>query len=55
MIIVNLNIRGLRGATKTRYLTWIIACEGAKFICLQEKKKQVFFRMLGAFLCGGGC
>jgi len=38
MLIVNLNIRGLGGSTKARYLRQIIACEGVKFMCLQETK-----------------
>ncbi|XP_068492295.1 uncharacterized protein [Phaseolus vulgaris] len=41
MIIVNLNIRGLRGSTKARYMRQIIACEGAKFVCIQETKAKV--------------
>jgi len=39
MLIVNLNIRGLEGSTKARYLRQIIACEGAKFVCLKKKSK----------------
>ena len=38
MLIVNLNIRGVGGSTKTRYLRHIIAKEGAEFACIQETK-----------------
>jgi len=38
MIIVNLNIRGLGGGTKARYLRPIIGCEEEKIVCLQETK-----------------
>ena len=38
MIIVNLNIRGLGGGTKARYLRHIIGSEGAEFVCVQETK-----------------
>jgi len=41
MLIVSLNIRGLGGGTKTRYLRRIIASEGAKLVCLQETKTTV--------------
>jgi len=41
MIIVNLNIRGLGGSTKARYLRQIIANKGAAFVCLQETKLSV--------------
>jgi len=34
MIVVKLNIRGVGGSTKARYLRHVIACEGAKFVCL---------------------
>ena len=40
MIIVNLNIRGMGGSTKARYLRQLIACEGAKFVCIQETKAK---------------
>jgi len=42
MLIVNLNIRGLGGGTKARYMRHIISCEGAKFVCLEETKTIVF-------------
>jgi len=38
MIIVNLNIRGLGGATKARYMRHIIGREGTNFVCVQETK-----------------
>ena len=41
MIVVNLNIRGMRGTIKSRYLSHIIASEGADFVCLQETKSKV--------------
>jgi len=41
MLVVNLNIRGVGGSIKSRYLRHIIACEGAKFVCLQETKSKV--------------
>ena len=40
MLIVNMNIRGLGGSTKARYLRQIIACEGVEFVCLQETKSK---------------
>ena len=42
MIVVNLNIRGVGGSSKARYLRHIIACEGAVFVCLQETKAKAF-------------
>jgi len=42
MLIVNLNIGGLGGGTKARYMRHIITCEGAEFVCLQEIKTTVF-------------
>jgi len=42
MLIINLNIRGLGGGTKARYLREVIASEGAKFIYIQETKSMVF-------------
>jgi len=41
MIVVNLNIRGMGGSIKSRYLSNVIAYEGAKFVCLQETKSKV--------------
>jgi len=41
VLIINLNIRGLGGGTKARYLRRIIASEGAKFVCIQETKTTV--------------
>ena len=38
MLIVNLNIRGLGGGTKARYLRSIIGREEAEFVCLQKTK-----------------
>jgi len=38
MIIVNLNIRGLEGGIKAKYLKHLIAKEGADFVCIQEIK-----------------
>jgi len=38
MLIFNLNIRGLGGGTKARYLSWCIHSEGAEFVCIQETK-----------------
>jgi len=40
MIIVNLNIRGLGGGTKARYMRHIIGREGADFVCVQETKSK---------------
>jgi len=40
MIIVNLNIRGLGGSTKARYMRQIIEREGADFVCVQETKSK---------------
>ena len=51
MIIVNLNIRGI-GATKTCYLKYIIAKEGAKFLCLQETKSLIY-QIIDDFCYGG--
>jgi len=42
MLIINLNIRGLGGGTKARYLIEIIASEGVEFVCIQETKTMVF-------------
>jgi len=42
MIIVNLNIRGLGGGTKARYLSHLVTKEGAEFLCLQETKTSSF-------------
>jgi len=42
MIVVNLNIRGVGGSSKARYLRQVIACEGAEFVCLQETKAKEF-------------
>jgi len=42
MLIVNLNIRGLGGDIKARYLRKIIVGEGAEFVCIQETKTIVF-------------
>ena len=42
MIIVNLNIRGVGGSSKARYLRQVIACEGADLVCLQETKAKEF-------------
>jgi len=42
MLIVNLNIRGVGGSTKARYLRKIIASEGANFVCIQETKLSTF-------------
>jgi len=38
MLIFNLNIRGLGGGTKARYLRRCISVEGVEFMCLQETK-----------------
>jgi len=38
MLIFNLNIRGLGGGTKVRYLRRCISMEGVEFMCLQETK-----------------
>jgi len=38
MLIFNLNIRGLGGGTKARYLRRCISTEGEEFVCLQETK-----------------
>jgi len=38
MLIVSLNIRGLGGGTKCRYLRNLISREGAEFVCIQETK-----------------
>ena len=42
MLILNLNVRGLGGSTKSRYLNQIIAREGVEFVCLQETKVTQF-------------
>ena len=42
MIIVNLNIRGLGGGIKAKYLRHLIAKEGAEFMCIQETKATEF-------------
>jgi len=54
MIIVNLNIRGLRGGMKIKYLKHIIAKEGAEFVCLQETKIAKFSDNK-CFSIWGGC
>ena len=38
MLIFNLNIRGLGGGTKARYLKRCIATEEVEFVCIQETK-----------------
>ena len=38
MLIFNLNIRGLGGGTKVRYLRTCRSLEGVEFMCLQETK-----------------
>ncbi len=40
MIIVNLNIRGMGGGTKTRYIRHLIGKEEADFVCVQETKAK---------------
>ena len=40
MIIISLNIRGLRGGTKLRYMRKLISKETAGFICIQETKTK---------------
>ena len=40
MIIVNLNIRGLGGGTKARYMRHVIGREEADFVCIQETKSK---------------
>ncbi|XP_068471265.1 uncharacterized protein [Phaseolus vulgaris] len=42
MIIINLNIIGLGGGTKARYLSHLVSKEGADFLCLQETKTSSF-------------
>ena len=42
MIIISLNIRGLGGGTKARYLSHLVSKEGAVFLCLQETKTSSF-------------
>jgi len=42
MLIINLNIRGLGGGTKAKYLRHIIAREEAVFVCIQETKAIQF-------------
>jgi len=42
MTIINLNIRGLGGGVKAKYLKHIIYKEGAEFVCLQETKVMDF-------------
>jgi len=41
MLIVNMNIRGLGGGTKARYIRQIIGSERAEFVCLQETKSKM--------------
>jgi len=43
MIIINLNIKGLGGGVKAKYLKHIIYKEGVEFLCLQETKVTGFF------------
>ena len=38
MLIFNMNIRGLGGGIKVRYLRRCISSEEAEFVCLQETK-----------------
>jgi len=38
MIIISLDIRGLGGETKMRYVRNLISKEGAKLVCIQETK-----------------
>jgi len=40
MLIFNLNIRGLGGGIKARYLRRVISSEEAEFVCLQETKTE---------------
>jgi len=54
MIIVNLNIRGLGGGTKARYLSHLVIKEGADFLCLQETKTSSFSDAR-CFLLWGSC
>jgi len=54
MIIVNLNIRGLGGGTKARYLSHLVIKEGADFLCLQETKSSSFSDVR-CFLLWGSC
>jgi len=42
MLIINLNIRGLGGGTKAKYLRHIIAREETVFVCIQETKALQF-------------
>ena len=42
MLIFNLNIRGLGGGIKARYLRQVIAGEGAEIVCIQETKTTIF-------------
>jgi len=54
MIIVNLNIRGLGGGTKARYLSHTVLKEGAEILCLQETKTSSFSDAR-CFLLWGSC
>ena len=40
MNILSLNVRGLEGTIKSRYLKEIIYKEGIEMVCLQETKAQ---------------
>jgi len=40
MIIISLDIRGLRGGTKLRYMRKLISKESARIICVQETKTK---------------
>ncbi|XP_068461581.1 uncharacterized protein [Phaseolus vulgaris] len=42
MIVINLNIKGLGGGVKAKYLKHIIYKESAEFVCLQETKVMNF-------------
>ncbi|XP_068486341.1 uncharacterized protein [Phaseolus vulgaris] len=54
MIVVNLNIRGLGGGTKARYLSHTVLKEGAEILCLQETK-TTSFSDARCFILWGSC
>ena len=52
MLIVNMNIRGLGGSTKARYLRQIIACEGVSLYACKKQSQRSSWK-LSVLLCGG--
>jgi len=44
MIVTSLNIRGLGGVTKSRYIRHLVVSVGVEVMCLQEKKRSHVLR-----------